>query len=292
MSSSIEKYNKKRLRSSYIYVVLSIALVLFVLGLLGIIVLQTNALAQHFKEQVSMSVFIKNNIDKASIKNFEKKLQAKTYVKQVGFISKDSAANELSKELGEDFVAFLGTNPLRDNVVIKLKSDYVTKDSIAKIKTELNKSSIVYEIDYNEFLIDQLDRNIKRITLWILVLSGILTMIAVMLIHSTIRLSIYSKRFIIKTMQMVGATKGFIRKPFIITGIKLGVFGALIAIFWLYLLALYFQSQIPDLKLTTQYEILVPVFGGVLLMGIIITGTSTYFATRRFLNLKTEELYD
>ena len=292
MSSSIEKYNKKRLRSSYVYVVLSIALVLFVLGLLGVIVLQTNALATHFKEQVSMSIFIKNNIDTASIKNFEKKLQSKTYVKKVDFISKDSAASVLSKELGEDFVTFLGTNPLRDNVVIKLKSDYVTKDSIAKIKTELNKSSIVYEIDYNEFLIKQLDKNIKRITLWILVLSGILTMIAVMLIHSTIRLSIYSKRFIIKTMQMVGATKGFIRKPFIITGIKLGIFGALIAIFWLYLLALYFQNQIPDLKLTSQYEILLPVFGGVLLMGIIITGTSTYFATRRFLNLKTEELYD
>jgi cell division transport system permease protein len=185
----------------------------------------------------------------------------------------------------------LGTNPLKDNIQLQLKSEYVTKDSVAEIRRELADNKLVYEIDYNEVLIDKLDQNIKKISLWVLVLSAILTLIAVMLINSTIRLSIYSKRFIIKTMQMVGATKGFIRKPFIITGIKLGIYGALIAIVGLFILGIYFEKQIPGLNFTKQWDIMLLVFGGVLILGIIISGLSTYFATRRFLNLRTEELY-
>lgn len=289
--SNIEKYQQNRLRSSYIYVVLSIALVLFVLGLLGVIVLQTKALAKHFKEQVTMSIFLNDNSDKDKISSFQTKLEKKDYVKTVTFISKEEAAKMLTKDLGEDFVKFLGTNPLKDNIQLQLKSEYVTKDSVAEIRRELADNKLVYEIDYNEVLIDKLDQNIKKISLWVLVLSAILTLIAVMLINSTIRLSIYSKRFIIKTMQMVGATKGFIRKPFIITGIKLGIYGALIAIVGLFILGIYFEKQIPGLNFTKQWDIMLLVFGGVLILGIIISGLSTYFATRRFLNLRTEELY-
>lgn len=289
--SNIEKYQQNRLRSSYIYVVLSIALVLFVLGLLGVIVLQTKALAKHFKEQVTMSIFLNDNSDQDKLATFQAKLEKKDYVKTVTFISKDEAAKLLTKDLGEDFVKFLGTNPLKDNIQLQLKSEYVTKDSVAKIRKELADNILVYEIDYNEVLIDKLDQNIKKISLWVLVLSAILTLIAVMLINSTIRLSIYSKRFIIKTMQMVGATKGFIRKPFIITGIKLGIYGALIAIVALFILGMYFEKQIPELNFTKQWVIMLLVFGSVLVLGIIISGLSTYFATRKFLNLRTEELY-
>lgn len=289
--SKIDKYQKNRLRSSYIYVVLSIALVLFVLGLLGILVLQTNALAKNFKEQVSMSLFLKEDVKQNQIDEFQKSLNAKTYVKSVHFISKDSAAKMLQKDLGEDFVQFLGTNPLKDNIELHLNSEYVTKDSIANIRKELGDNTFVYEIDYNEMLINKLDDNIRKITLWVLALSGVLTLIAVLLINSTIRLSIYSKRFTIKTMQMVGATKNFIRKPFIITGIKLGVYGALIAIIALYALGYYFEQKYPEVHITSRYDLLAIVFGGILITGVIITGISTYFATRRFLNLRTEELY-
>lgn len=289
--SKIEKYQQNRLRSSYLYVVLSIALVLFVLGLLGILVLQSNVLAKHFKEQVSMNIFLNDDISKAEIQKFQKKLTEKEYVKTIHYISKDSAAQMMEQELGEDFLQFLGTNPLKQTLEMHLKSEYVTLDSVAKIRKEIGANPHIYEISYDEIHIDKLDRNIKKITLWVLVLSGILTMIAVLLINSTIRLSIYSKRFTIKTMQMVGATKNFIRKPFIITGIKLGIAGSILAIIALYVLAVYFEKQIPDVKITQQFDILAIVFGGILILGIVITGVSTYFATRRFLNLRTEELY-
>lgn len=289
--SKIEKYQQNRLRSSYLYVVLSIALVLFVLGLLGILVLQSNVLAKHFKEQVSMNIFLNDDISKTEIQKFQKKLTEKEYVKSIHYISKDSAAQMMEQELGEDFLQFLGTNPLKQTLEMHLKSEYVTLDSVAKIRKDIGTNPHIYEISYDEIHIDKLDRNIEKITLWVLVLSGILTMIAVLLINSTIRLSIYSKRFTIKTMQMVGATKNFIRKPFIITGIKLGIAGSVLAIIALYILAMYFEKQIPDVKITQQYDILAIVFGGILILGIIITGISTYFATRRFLNLRTEELY-
>jgi len=289
--SKIEKYQQNRLRSSYLYVVLSIALVLFVLGLLGILVLQSNVLAKHFKEQVSMNIFLNDDISISEIQKFQKKLAEKEYVKSIHYISKDSAAQMMEQELGEDFLQFLGTNPLKQTLEMHLKSEYVTLDSVAKIRKDIGTNPHIYEISYDEIHIDKLDRNIEKITLWVLVLSGILTMIAVLLINSTIRLSIYSKRFTIKTMQMVGATKNFIRKPFIITGIKLGIAGSVLAIIALYLLAIYFEKQIPDVKITQQYDILAIVFGGILILGIVITGISTYFATRRFLNLRTEELY-
>jgi len=265
--------------------------VLFVLGLLGILVLQSNVLAKHFKEQVSMNIFLNDDISKAEIQKFQKKLTEKEYVKTIHYISKDSAAQMMEQELGEDFLQFLGTNPLKQTLEMHLKSEYVTLDSVAKIRKDIGSNPYIYEISYDEIHIDKLDRNIEKITLWVLVLSGILTMIAVLLINSTIRLSIYSKRFTIKTMQMVGATKNFIRKPFIITGIKLGIAGSVLAIIALYVLAIYFEKQIPDVKITQQYDILAIVFGGILILGIVITGISTYFATRRFLNLRTEELY-
>jgi cell division transport system permease protein len=289
--SKLDQYQQNRLRSSYLYVVLSIALVLFVLGLLGILVLQSNVLAKHFKEQVSMNIFLNDDISKAEIQKFQKKLTEKEYVKTIHYISKDSAAQMMEQELGEDFLQFLGTNPLKQTLEMHLKSEYVTLDSVAKIRKDIGSNPYIYEISYDEIHIDKLDRNIEKITLWVLVLSGILTMIAVLLINSTIRLSIYSKRFTIKTMQMVGATKNFIRKPFIITGIKLGIAGSVLAIIALYVLAIYFEKQIPDVKITQQYDILAIVFGGILILGIVITGISTYFATRRFLNLRTEELY-
>lgn len=289
--SNFEQYQKKRLRSSYLYVVLSIALVLFVLGLLGILVLQTKVLAKHFKEQVTMSIFLNDNTDAKVLEDFKNSLKSKKYVKNVGYISKDSAAKLLQKDLGEDFLSILDTNPLKDNLELNLNESFVNKDSIAKIRKELSSNPIVFEISYNETLIEKLDNNINTITLWVLILSAILGVIAVLLINSTIRLSVYSKRFTIKTMQMVGATKGFIRKPFIITGLKLGIFGALLAIIALYALAFYFEQQVPDIKITQQYFIIIPVFLGILLVGILLTTISTYFATRKFLNLRTEELY-
>lgn len=291
MPKSFEKYQKKRLRSSYLSVIVSIALVLFLVGLLGIIVLKTKALAQHFKEQVTLNIFLKDEVNVDAIADFQKALHEKEYTKSIDYVSKESAAQLMQEEIGQDFLEFLGTNPLKNVINLHLNSDFVTTDSMNAIEKSLSENELVYEISYNKPFIDLLNKNINRISLWVLLFSGLLTLIAVVLINSSIRLSVYSKRFIIKTMQMVGATKGFIRRPFIWTSIKLGIYGALLAILTLVGLSYYIEQQIPEIKILDNFELLGIVFGGILLLGILITWISTFFATRRFLNLRTDELY-
>jgi cell division transport system permease protein len=291
MSKSFEKYQKKRLRSSYLSVIISIALVLFLVGLLGLMVLKTQALAQHFREQVTLNVFLKETTDINQITDFKKLIQEKDYSQKVDYISKESAAESMQEDIGQDFLEFLGTNPLKDVINIHLKSDFVTGEKMKEIEKSLLQNEMVYEVTYDKPLIELLNKNIKRISLWILIFSGLLTLIAVVLINSSIRLSVYSKRFTIKTMQMVGATKSFIRRPFILTSIKLGILGALLAIIALIGLLYYIEIQIPEISLLNNINLLLIVFLGVLFLGIIISWISTFFATRRFLNLRTHELY-
>lgn len=291
MSKSFERYQKKRLRSSYLSVIVSIALVLFLVGLLGLIVLKTQALAQHFKEQITLNVFLNDDVDVNQITEFRKSVRSKDYTKDVQFISKEDAAELMQKEIGQDFLEFLGTNPLKNVVNINLKSDYVTQEKIDEIEKNLLQNKFVYEISYDKPLIELLNKNVKRISLWMLIFSGLLTLIAVVLINSSIRLSVYSKRFTIKTMQMVGATKGFIRRPFIWTSIRLGIAGALIAIVALIALSYYIEHKVLEIELLNDIKLLALVFSGVLLLGVLITWISTFFATRRFLNLRTDELY-
>ena len=291
MSQNLEKFQKKRLRSSYLSVIVSIALVLFLVGLLGIAVLKTKALTQHFKEQVTLNVFLKSPVEKETIIAFQKALDAKDYTKATVYVSKEEAVEIMKKETGQDFVEFLGINPLKDVINLHLKSDFVTTEKMEVIEKELTQDKLVYEVSYNKSMIGLLNKNIQRVSLWILIFSGLLTLIAVVLINSAIRLSVYSKRFTIKTMQMVGATKRFIRRPFIWAGIRLGVLGAVLAMLALLGLSYYIALKIPEINLLKDVEILVIVFVGILLLGIIITWISTFFATRRFLNLKTDELY-
>ncbi len=291
MSKNIENYHKKRLRSSYLSVIVSIALVLFLVGLLGIIVLKTQELAQHFREQVTLNVFLSDQADINQITDFKRAIQEKDYTNRIVFVSKEEAAKLMQKEIGQDFLEFLGTNPLKNVLNIQLKQDFVTAEKMQEIEKSLIKNKIVHEVTYDKPLIELLNKNINRISLWILLFSGLLTLIAVVLINSSIRLSVYSKRFTIKTMQMVGATKSFIRKPFIWTSIKLGILGALLAIIALIGMSYYIEKQIPEISILDNINMLVIVFAGVLLLGIVITGLSTFFATRRFLNLRTNDLY-
>jgi cell division transport system permease protein len=291
MSNNFDNFQKKRLRSSYLSVVVSIALVLFLVGLLGITILKTKALAQHFKEQITLHIFLKSEIEQNSITAFQKELNKKDYTKSIEYISKDDAVKIMQEETGQDFVEFLGTNPLKDVINLHVKSDFVTTNKLEKIEKELGDSPLIYEIAYDKNLIGLLNKNIQRISLWVLIFSGLLTLIAVVLINSAIRLSVYSKRFIIKTMQMVGATKSFIRRPFIWSGIKLGIVGAIIAMLALLGLSYYIENEIPEITLLKDVKILGLVFIGILLLGILITWISTFFATRRFLNLRTDQLY-
>ena len=220
MSKSFERYQKRKLISSYFSVVLSIGLVLFLLGVLGLLVLNTKKLADHFKEQIKISVFLKDNAKEVEVDQLQKSLVMSDYTKSAVYVSKEEAAEVHSAEIGENFLEFLGYNPLKNSIDVALKADFVSTEQVEEIATELAKKDYVEEVSYDKPLIALLTDNVKRISFWILVASAVFTLIAVLLINSSIRLSIYSKRFIIKTMQMVGATKRFIRRPFIWTNIK------------------------------------------------------------------------
>jgi cell division transport system permease protein len=291
MSSSFEKFQKRRLISSYFSVVLSVFLVLFLLGILGFFIINSKKLADDFREEIAMTVFFKKEANDTILKSFGQEMKTAKFAKSFVYVSKEQAAKEHTDIIGEDFVTFLGENPLQNSYDIHLKADYVVKDSIAKIESNLRKNLMISDVVYDKQLVNLVNDNIKKVSMWILIISAFLTFIAVLLINSSLRLSIYSNRFIIKTMQMVGATKAFIRKPFVMRSIKLGMIGAGLAILALIGVLIYLENNFPDLgilddKLLIGF-VLIAVFG----LGVLITWLSTYFATQRFLNLRTDDLY-
>jgi len=270
---------------------MSIFLVLFLLGSLGLFLIHSEKISNNFKEKIPMSIYFKDEASAADLKAFDKELSQKKYLKDYAFISKEDAATNNKDIVGEDFLQFLGMNPLPNSFDLHLKGAYVEKDSLKKIETEFKKNANIAEVIYDKRLVDLANENIKRITYWTLVISGIFLVISMLLINSTLRLSIYSNRFVIKTMQMVGATKSFIRKPFIKRSIILGLTGSLLAIIGLIVLLYYVNNWFPSLNILSDYTSMAIVFSGVILFGIFITLISTFFATQRFLNLRTDDLY-
>jgi len=272
-------------------VIVSIALVLFLVGLLGLIVLKTKSITTHFKEKIAMTIFLKDNAKNKDIEILKAELKKADYTKSVTYISKSEAAKKYSEDIGEDFLEFLGENPLKNAIDVSLKSEFVTPEKMAEIEKNLLIRSTVAEVSYDKPLIELLSKNINRLSFWMLLFSGLFTVIAVVLINSSIRLSVYSKRFTIKTMQMVGATKRFIRIPFIWQSMRLGIFGALVAIAGLFGFILYMNKMIPEIELLSDFKLLGILCAFIIGLGILITWLSTFFATQRFLNLRTDELY-
>ena len=291
MARSIDSFNKRRLLTSYFSVIVSITLVLFLLGFFGFLVFSTKKLANHFKEQVTVTILIKDEAKSADIAQLQKTLSVASFVKSLRFISKDEAAETFSKDIGEDFVSFIGTNPLQNVIDLSLKADYADPDRMAEIKRELEQNSFVSEVVYDQSLVALIHENVNRIGLITLVFSALFTFVSVLLINASIRLSIYSKRFIIKTMQLVGATRSFIRRPFIRTNVRLGILSAFLAILLFYGALLAIVKSYPEFSILLDNTILCIVFIGILAMGILISWLSTYFATQRFLNLNTNDLY-
>lgn len=291
MSSSFEKDQKRRLISSYFSVVLSIALVLFLLGLLGLLVLNAKKVSDHFKEQVVVTIYLKETAKEVEIKQLEKSLALADYVKSIEYVSKEQAAEIMKAENGEDFMDFLGYNPLQNSIDVYLKADFVTTEHLDNISEEALTKNFVDEVSYDNDLVNLMNDNVKKISFWVLVISGIFTVIAVLLINSSIRLAVYSKRFTIKTMQMVGATKQFIRRPFIWKSVRLGIIGAIVALIGMAIVLYYLNKTFSELQLLSNPVLITLLFTGVFALGIVITWISTYFATQRFLNLKTDQLY-
>jgi len=286
-----KKAGSGRLRASYITSIISITLVLFMLGLLGMIILHGKKLSDYVRENISISVMLKENSSDELVQNYMKRLQKTSYVKQATFITREQAAKELANELGEDFVQFLGYNPLPASIDLQLKAGYANTDSIARIEKQLLTSNLVKEVVYQKTLIDQVNENIRKISLVILSFSLILLVISVILINNTIKLSIYSRRFLIRSMQLIGATETFIRLPFIKRSIMHGIIAAIIAILLLIGSLFLAQQRIPEiaaLQDTTQFAFF---FAGVLILGVLLSALSTWVAVNKFLRMKIDSLY-
>ena len=230
MKKKDARISKRRLRSSYITSIISITLVLFLLGLIGILLINAKRLSDHVKENIGFTIILNENVKEVDILRLQKSLDAQQYVKSTEYISKEEAAQELTEELGEDFIEFLGYNPLGATIDVRFYAGYANPDSISFIEGQINSYEEVKEVFYQQSLLHLVNENIRKISFIILLFSALLFLIAVALINNTIRLSVYSKRFLINTMKLVGATRTFIRRPFLYRSAGHGILAAFIAI--------------------------------------------------------------
>jgi len=283
--------SSKKTKSVYVSTVISIALVLLMTGLLGLILIHAKNLSQYVKENIVLNIIMNENVQESNVLAFQKRVDGDAAVLRSEYISKDSAAAKLSEELGEDFVSFLGHNPLSASIDIYLHANYANTDSVAAFIGKITADRRVNEVVYQESLIELINQNIRIIGLVILAFALILLVIAIALINNTIRLAIYSQRFIIKSMQLVGATQGFIRKPFLNYGMLHGLVGAIIAIGLLVATLYLAQREIPELVYLKDWSEFSLVFLGVIVLGVLISLLSTYFAVSKYLKLRSNELY-
>ena len=292
MRNKKNKSLNKKIVSSSVSVIISLSLVLFVVGLLSLVLINAQKLSNYVKENIGFSIMIKEDIKEIELIEFNKILDAEDFTKSTRFISKEQATKELEKDLGEDFVSFLGYNPIMASIDVKLNSSYANNDSLQNISSRLEKSDIVNEVFYQKNLIKKLNSNVGKISFFLICISLVLFFIAFALINNTIRLSVYSKRFIIKTMRLVGAENSFIQKPFLITGVYQGLYSAIFAIFMLIGSIQLIQSETASILNINDLQIIGLVFIVLFCSGIIISGTSTFFAVRKFIYLNEGELYN
>ncbi len=283
--------SSKKTKTIYISTVFGIAMVLLMIGLLGLLLVDANNLSRYVKENIVLNIFVDEGAHETDVLQLQKQLDANPIVKQTQYVSKELAARNLQKDLGEDFVKFLGYNPLSQSLDVYLKAEYANNTDIDKFKADLLKNPLVKEVKYQRSLVDQMNQNLTSISLIILAFAAIFVILSVALINNTIRLAIYSQRFLIKSMQLVGATKNFIRKPFLLYGIWHGVLGALIAIIILMGTLYLAEKQIPDLVILQNYTEFGIVFLIVIGLGIFISGFSTFLAVNKYLRLKIYNLY-
>ena len=289
MKLGSNKLLKWKIFSSSASVVISLSLVLFIVGLLGLILINAQRLTDYVKENIGFTIMLKDGITEIQTSTFQKKLEVENFTKSVNFISKEQATQELKTDLGEDFVEFLGYSPLLSSIDVKLNADYANTDSLQQITAELMVDPVVFEAYYQKDLVDKLNSNVKQLSFFLLVFCILLFFIAFVLINNTIRLSVYSKRFLIRTMRLVGATDSFIQKPFLMKGLYQGFYSSIFAVFMLIGALQLVQEDalnIDDLK------ILGIVFILIFLSGLILSLFSTFFAVKKYLQLNENELYN
>ena len=293
MKMSAMSSSKRRVAGSYFMSLVSITLVLYLLGVFALLMMHAQRLSKHLKENIGFEIVLNSNVKKDYVISLKKELEAMPAVKSAEYISKEEAIRRLSEDLGEDFLQWLGNeeNPLLPSIDVRFNADWANNDSIVALQTQLLKNSDVKEIYYQKSLVGLINQNVRRIGFALMVASVVLLIIAITLIRNTIRLSIYSKRFLVRSMQLVGATSAYIRRPFIRSGITQGFFGALIADAMLALLLYGLMQRIPELTFVQDYKLIIGIFVGIILLGILLGGLSTRLALRKYLHADIDRLY-
>lgn len=290
MNPSKDINAKKRLKTAHFSTVISIALMLYVLGLLALLLLSANQISNNVKENIGLTVILTDSISTDNINTLQNDISSRHFVKNIDFVSKDKAAEILKKDLGEDFVDFIGYNPLQASFEIKFKSNFAHIDSIEIYKKSLLKSKYIEEIIFQKPLIQEIEGNINKISYFLFGFSAILLLISLALINNTIRLAVYSKRFLIRSMQLVGAKQSFIRKPFLKQSLTHGILGGVLASIAVYFTYMFFQNELMIQSILSLENIII-VFSIIIILGIFITWTSTFFAVYKYLKIKNDYLY-
>ncbi len=293
MSEKIDVIKTKKSKPNYAYSILSVALVLFLLGFFGLIALHANKLVRLMKEQVNILVEIKPGTEQEQIKNLQLQIDTSRFTKigSVEFISKEKAMEQLKTELGEDFIQFDLQNPLYDMIRFNTKSDYLSSNLLQSVKKQLKLNESVSEVYFQEGLVDKISKNIKK-AIWFSVISGgLLLLIALVLIHNTIKLALYANRMIIKNMELVGASWGFISRPYIRKSIWHGILSATLAIGALVLVLLLAQREITELRALQDIVSALILFATLLILGVLISGVSTWYVINKYLKMRLDDLY-
>jgi len=278
--------------SSSLSVVISLSLVLFVVGLIVLIMINTQRLTDHVKENIGFTIMLQEGINEIESINFQKELDASIFVKSTSFISKDQATEQLKNDLGEDFVEFLGYSPLLSSIDVKLNAEYANTDSLSMLAKGLTAKPIVFEAYYQKDLIDKVNSNVAQISLFLTIFCVLLFIIAFVLINNTIRLSVYAKRFLIRTMKLVGATDQFIQTPLIIKAFYQGIYSAILAVFMLIGAIHLLQSNSPQALNISDLKIIGIIFIIIFIMGMVLSMLSTFLAVRKYIKLNENELYN
>jgi cell division transport system permease protein len=291
MAKSKPQKAKNSLFSSYFTTTLSISMILFLFGLLGLLLINAQRLSDYVMENIGVTLILRDDVKEADILKLQKNLETTDYIKSTRFIDKESAAVELKNELGEDFIDFLGFNPLLSSIDVTVYAGYTNPDSLAMVEKKLLLNPEILEVYYQRNLVKQLNSNVKKISFILLSICMLMFIIFTALINNTIRLSIYSKRFLINTMQLVGATRSFIRRPFIAKSALHGIYGGIIACSSLLVIFFTYQKELKSFVDFQNPSSLVLLAAGIFLAGIFITVISTYFAVNKFLRMRFDQLF-
>ena len=291
MSKGDNRIMKRRLANAYLSSVISISLVLLLVGVASMLLVNAKGVSDYFKENMQVSVLMKQNVSEEDAMAFCDRLENERYIRSTVYVSREQGERELARQLGDDFLDIFETSPIPVSIDVTLTAEYVSSDSLEVVRAELSESPLVDEVNYQRSLVDALNANLSRISLILAFFIALLLFISYVPINNTVRLNVYARRFTIHTMKLVGATRSFIRAPFLVQAAFQGIFSAFLAIIALLGILFFMRSEFEQMFEIFRLELLLMVMGIVMVSGLLICLTSTYFVVNKLVSLKKDELY-